>query len=435
MRLPRELDVLKLRDFRLVFGAAVASLVGDGVVPVALAFAVLDLTGSATDLGIVLAARVLALVSSLLIGGVVADRVGRKAVMVAADLVRLGAQAAIGVLLVSGEATVAEILVSQALVGTASGFFNPAASGLLPMVAADRVQQANALKGMAMAAGNIVGPAIAGVLVVATGPGAALLIDAGSYGVSALLLARVRGAAHVQAPRQRFASELREGFAEVRTRTWVWSIIASAAFWNMLAAFSVLGPVVAKRSLGGPGAWAAILAAEGIGWLAGGVTLLRLAPRRPLVVATAASAAAVVPTVLLAAPAPLAVIILASLFAGVASMLFNTLFETMLQQHIPQHALSRVSSYDWFGSLALQPVGLALMGPLAGAVGLSAALYLCAGLKLVSLGSLPAVRDIRTLGPSPAGPAKGADSIGSMNEQSGEGLTAPRERGETARRT
>jgi hypothetical protein len=169
----------------------------------------------------------------------------------------------------------------------------------------------------------------------------------------------------------------------------------------MLAAFTVLGPVVAKRSLGGPAAWAAILAAEGVGSLAGGVTLLRISPRRPLIAATVASATAVVPTILLAVPAPLALIVLAGLGSGLAAMLFNTLFETMLQRHVPQHALSRVSSFDWFGSLALQPIGLALMGPLASAVGLSAALYLCAGLKLVTLASLFAVRDIRTLGPFP----------------------------------
>ncbi|MDQ6804381.1 MAG: MFS transporter [Actinomycetota bacterium] len=403
MRLPRELDVLRLRDFRLVFGAAAASFVGDGVVPVALAFAVLDLTGSATDLGIVLAARAVALVSSLLIGGVVADRLGPKNVMVAADLLRLGAQTAIAVLLIGGRATIAEIAISQALIGIGTGLFNPASSGLLPRVAGEDLQQANSLKGMAMAAGNIVGPAIAGVLVVATGAGEAMLIDAATYGVSALLLVRVRVDTGATVARQRFVGELREGFAEVRKRTWVWSIIASAALWNMLAGFTVLGPLVAKRSLGGPGAWAAILAAEGVGFLIGGVTLLRVAPRRPLVLATAASATAVIPTLLLAIPAPLATIVAASLAAGISSTLFNTLFETMLQQHIPRHALSRVSSYDWFGSLALQPVGLALMGPLAAGVGLSAALYLCAGLKLLSLAALVAVKDIRTLGPAPDG--------------------------------
>jgi MFS family permease len=401
MRVPRELAVLQVRDFRLVFGAAVASLLGDGVVPVALAFAVLDLTGSATDLGIVLAARAVALVCSLLIGGVVADRIGPNKVMVAADLLRLGAQTAIAILLVMGQATIAEIAVSQALIGVGAGFFNPASSGLLPMVAGERLQQANSLKAMAMASGNIVGPAIAGVLVVLTGAGEALLIDAASYAVSALLLARVRVDARAKVAGQRFVRDLREGFAEVRKRTWVWSVIAAAALWNVLVGFTVLGPVVAKRSLGGPGAWAAILAVEGIGWLVGGVTLLRITPRRPLVVGTVASATAVIPTLLLAAPAPLITIVVASFFAAIASMLFNTLFETMLQQHIPKHALSRVSSYDWFGSLALQPVGLALMGPLASGVGLSAALYLCAGLKLVSLASLLAVRDIRTLGPTP----------------------------------
>jgi len=343
-----------------------------------------------------------ALVSSLLIGGVVADRVGRRAVMVAADVARFAAQAAIGVLLVSGHATIAEMVVAQLLVGAASGFFNPASSGLLPMVAGEHLQPANSLKGMAMAGGNIAGPAISGALVVATGPGSALLIDAASYAVSALLLARVKVAARLPSPRQRFVAELREGFAEVRKRTWVWAVIASAAFWNVMAAFTVLGPVVAKSSLGGPAGWAAILTAEGVGWLAGGVAVLRVSPRRPLIVATAASAAAVVPTVLLAGPAPLAVIVVASLLAGVSTMLFNTLFETMLQRHIPRRALSRVSSFDWFGSLALQPVGLALMGPLAGAIGVSETLYLAAGLKLLTLAALLAVKDIRRLGPFPA---------------------------------
>jgi MFS family permease len=401
MRLAGDIQVLRLRDFRLVFGAAVASLLGDGMVPVALAFAVLDLTGSATDLGLVMAARVVALSSSLLLGGVIADRIGRRVVMVAADLVRLVGQTAIGLLLLSGHATVPDLVVSQVILGAASGFFNPAASGLLPMVAGEHLQQANSLKGMAMAAGNIAGPAISGALVVATGPGAALLIDGASYGVSALLLGRLSGVAAVKAPRRPFAAELRDGFVEVRKRTWVLAIIASAAFWNMLAAFVVLGPVVAKRSLGGPGAWAAILTAEGVGWLAGGLALLRVSPRRPLVVAIGASATALLPTVLLAVPAPLALIVCAGLFAGVATMLFNTLFETMLQQHVPAHALSRVSSFDWFGSIAFQPLGLALMGPLAGAVGVSAALYLSAGLKLLSLVALLGVKDVRTLGPAP----------------------------------
>jgi predicted MFS family arabinose efflux permease len=402
VRLPADLAVLRLRNFRLVFGAALVSLLGDGVVPVALAFAVLDLTGSATDLGIVLAARTIALVASLLVGGVVADRVGRRAVMVSADVVRLVTQAAIAALLVSGHATVLEIALSQVLLGAASGFFNPASSGLIPVVAGEWLQQANALRGMALAAGNIAGPAIAGVLVVAAGPGWALLVDAASYGASAALLARVPPDRDRPARATHFLTDLRDGFDEVRSRTWLWATIAVFSLVNAFAAaFPVLGALTAKRYLGGASAWAAILVARAVGSLIGGTSLLRLRPRRPLLVTTLAGMITALPTVLLAAPAPLAVIVIGALISGIGPMVFNTLWETTLQQHIPAAARSRVSSYDWFGSVALQPVGYALMGPLAAGIGLSGALYLCGGLEFAALASLLTIRDIRTLPPRP----------------------------------
>jgi MFS family permease len=397
--LSSDLDVLRLREFRLVFSAALVSLIGDGVLTVALAFAVLDLTASATDLGLVLAARTVALVCSLLLGGVVADRVGPRAVMIAADLVRLFGQGAIGVLLVSGHASVGEIAASQAVLGAASGFFNPASSGLMPAVAGERLQQAYALRGMAVAAGNIAGPAIGGALVVTIGPGAAMLVDAGSYGISALLLARASaGPARSPASPQRFLAQLRDGFDEVRSRTWAWSIIVVFSFVNTIGvAFPVLGAVVAKQQLGGAGAWAAVLAFRAVGLLAGGVILLRAAPRRPLLVAMPACATGALPVLFLAVPAPLALIIVAALVAGVGSIVFNTLWETTLQQHVPVQARSRVSSYDWFGSLALQPLGYALIGPLAGAVGVSTALYLCGAAEVAAVASLLAVKDVRTL--------------------------------------
>ena len=402
MRLPSDLEVLALRDFRLVFGAALVSLIGDGVLPVALAFAVLDLTGSATDLGLVLAARTIALVASLLAGGVVADRVGRRTVMIVADLVRLAGQAAIGALLVGGDATVAEIAVSQVLLGAGSGFFNPASSGLIPAVAGERLQQANALRGMATAAGNVAGPAIAGVLVVTAGPGWALLIDAVSYGASALLLARVRRDDPGPPRAAHFLADLRDGFAEVRSRTWVWSTIAAFSVLTTFAlAFPVLGALTAKRLLGGAGAWAAILVARAVGSLIGGTTVLRLRPARPLLVATLACGATALPTILLAVPAPLVWIIAAALISGVGPMVFNSLWETTLMQHVPASARSRVSAYDWLGSLALQPVGYALIGPLAAGIGVSAALYLCGGVEFAVLAMLLTVRDIRTLPPRP----------------------------------
>jgi MFS family permease len=423
MRRREAFDVLRIREFRLVFGAALVSLLGDGIVPVALSFAVLDLTGSATDLGIVLAAGTAALVCSLLFGGVLADRVGRRTVMIGADLIRMLGQVAIGVLLLSGHADVASLAASQAVLGAATGFFNPASSGLMPAVAGEHLQQANALRGMAMAAGSIGGPALGGLLVVAVDPGAALLIDAASYAASALLLARLRGGVptRTMAPRP-FLRDLRDGFAELRSRTWAWSIILVAAFVNTVGvAFPVLGAVVAKRELGGAAAWATILVSRAVGLFVGGTILLRARPKRPLLVALTVSATSALPLVLLALPAPLILISFASLLAGLGGVVFNTLWETTLQEQVPPHARSRVSSYDWFGSLALQPIGYVLIGPLAAGVGVSSALYICAVLETAALVPLYAVREIRMMAPGgngvepspPAGSAHG-DTVSTL---------------------
>jgi MFS family permease len=391
------LEVLRLGDFRRVFAASVISMLGDGIAPLGLTFAVLDLTGSASDLGIVLAAETLGLVGSLLIGGVVADRVSRRKVMITADLIRLVAQGGIGSLLVAGSATVPEIAVSQAVVGAATGFFNPASSGFLPTVAGEWLQQANSLRGMAMAAGRIAGPAIAGALILATSPGITLLVDAATFAGSAILLMGVHRDVP-EASARRFLEDLRTGFGEVRSRTWLWATILAFSVVNLaIVGVPVLGALVVKRHLGGAGALALIYAAMGVGSLLGGSALLRFKPRRPLLVAVVIGIVPAAQPFLLALIAPLALIAVASLLAGVGNMVFNTLWETTLQEHIPESARSRVSSYDWFGSIAFTAFGFALIGPLAGAVGVSSALYLCAGLEVVAVGSLLAVSDVRQL--------------------------------------
>jgi predicted MFS family arabinose efflux permease len=393
--------VLRERPFRLVFSAQVVSLLGDGIVPVALAFAILDLTGSATDLGIVLAARTVPLVGCLLVGGVVADRFSRRRVMIAADLVRFASQGLLGVLLVSGEARLWQLAGLQVILGAASGFFNPASTGLIPMVAGARLQEANALRGIALAVGLIAGPVIAGILVATVGSGEALLADAGTYAVSAALLLRVHVAERPRSGKPAsFLGELHDGWREFSSRTWVWTIVAACSLGNMFgAAYYVLGPVVAKQSLGGSGPWAAVLAAGGLGQVLGGVMVMRVRPRRPLRIAVAACVLPALPMLLLAAVAPVPAIALAALVGGSGSMVFNTLWETTLQQHVPPAALSRVSAYDWFGSLTFQPIGFALVGPIAAALGLTATLYAAAVADLVVIGSLLLVRDVRTLGP------------------------------------
>jgi hypothetical protein len=397
------LGVLRERDFRLVYGAQVVSLLGDGIIPVALAFAVLDLTGSATDLGLVLAARTLPMIVSLLAGGVVADRVSRRGVMIAADLVRFVSQAVLGVLLVSGEAQLWELAVLQAILGAATGFFNPASTGLIPeVVSASRLQDANALRGFAMAVGGIAGPVIAGVLVATVGSGEALLADAATFGLSALLLARVHVPVRAHdGPRASFLADLREGWHELRSRTWAWTVVGAFALVNMLVApFYVLGPLVAKRELGGAAAWAGILAARGAGEVLGALVALSIRPAYPLRIAVLACGLGFIPTMLLAAGAPAVVIGAAAVVSGGGVMVFNTLWETTMQSHIPPAALSRVSAYDWFGSLTFQPLGFALAGPVAGTIGVAATLWAAAGLELALIASLLLVRDVRTLGAS-----------------------------------
>lgn len=191
----------------------------------------------------------------------------------------------------------------------------------------------------------------------------------------------------------------------------MWSIIVVFSLVNALAAaFPVLGAVTAKEHLGGAGAWAAILAARAAGGLIGGTSLLSMRPGRPLLVATLVGMLSVLPVLLLAVPAPLALIVIAALISGVGPMVFNTLWETTLQRHIPASARSRVSSYDWCGSVALQPIGYALVGPLATGVGVSVALYLCGGLEIILVAALLTVHDIRTLPPFPPRPAAAIES-------------------------
>ncbi len=399
-RRPR-LAVLREREFRLLYAGQTISLLGDGMLIVALSFAVLDLTGSVSDLGFVVAASRAPLVLTVLAGGVVADRVSRRAVMVVADLVRMAALGVSAALLVAGDAQIWQLAALQVLVGTASGFFYPAATGLLPLtVRAEMLQQANGLRGLSEAAGKVLGPALGGVLVVGVGPGWAIAVDAASFGVSAVTLALLHLAPHVRELRQRFTRDLADGWREFRSRTWVWTmVVVAGAFGNLFMAFMlVLGPQIASDDLGGAGAWAAILAVEGVGGLVGGLVVIGLRARRRLVAAVLAWSVLAIPNALLALVAPLPVIAAGALVGGAGLAVGQALWDTTLQRHIPAASLSRVSSYDWFGSLLFNPIGLALAGPIAAAIGTPAALGLAAGWFVLSsafLVALPPIRAVR----------------------------------------
>ena len=364
----------------MLFTGQLISLLGDSFTSIALAFAVLDLTGSASDLGYVFAAKTIPLVTFLLVGGVFADRLPRRAVMLVADVTRLGSQGAVAVLVLTHNAQIWEIVVLQAVAGTASAFFNPASTGLTPMtISPERLQQANALRGLSMASTGLIGTAIGGGVVTLAGPGWALAVDAASYGASAYFLAQIRLPPHVTLPPQSFLADLQEGWREFVSRTWVWVIVVAASIGNMMSSvFVVLGAVVSKRALGGPLAWTVILSALALGSIAGGYVSLRIHVRRPLFFGSSLLGFLALPMALLAVHAPALLIAAGALVAGGGNMIFNSLWETALQRHIPPTALSRVSAYDWFGSLAFQPLGLIAAGPLAVAIGTGATLWIAA---------------------------------------------------------
>jgi MFS family permease len=391
---------LSFQPFRLLFGAASISAFGDRLVPVALAFAVLDLTGSVTDLGIVLACQTVPLVVFLLLGGIWADRLERQRVMFASDAVRALAQGASAVLLLTGNAQIWELAALQALYGMAEAFFGPAATAVVPQtVDPGSLQQANALMGLSGNVAMVLGPAVAGVIVATIGPGWGLTADAVSFVGSAACLAVLRLDPVVVTARSSMLAELRAGWQAFRSRGWLWMTVVCFTLYIAFcyAPLQVLGPQVARLSLGGPSAWAAISVALGVGAVGGGVLGMRLRPRHPLrlafsifLVTTPALIA------LIAAHAPLWLIVPVAVVDGSTGSLFNLFWFTALQSDVPSGELSRVSSWDYLGSVALMPVGQAISGPIAAAIGLSATLYAAAGLSLVLFAAVlvaPAVRN------------------------------------------
>ena len=396
---------LKERQFRLLWLGQATSTLGDGLVPVALSFAVIDtLDRSATALGAVLAAQSVPLVLFVLVGGVWADRLPRQIVMLVSDVVRCAIQATLAVLLLSGAAQLWHLVVLIAIYGTAQAFFQPAATGVVPAtISAQRLQQANAILGLSRAMAFVVGPAIAGVIAATTNPGIVFGVDAGTFAVSATSLALLRlSRSRREGERQSFLADLKGGWHELLAHTWLWVIVvwASTFLCIVIAPFVTLGPVIAKESLGGAASWGMIAAGWGAGSLAGGVLALRWKPRRPMFVCSALVLLFAPGMALLALRAPAPVIALAQATGGVGMGVFGAVWQTTLQQHVPEEALSRVSAWDWMGTFAFLPLGLILAGPVSDAIGISTTLWISVGYLVVSTLAVllvPSVRNLRRL--------------------------------------
>jgi len=358
--------------FRLLFTARAISYLGTYLAPIAVAFAILDLHGSATQVGLSFAAWTLAQVAMLVLGGVIGDRLPRRTVMVASDLASFAVRCAMGLLLVGGHATVWELIVLQACGGAAVAFYSPASYGLVrEVVSEDLLQEANSLLAIARYAAFPLGAAVGGSIVATVGSGAALLLDAATYGASALLLSRI----HVRSLARSgvsFLRELRDGWSAFVEHTWVWvlTVWISLYFLFTYAPFFVLGPYVADQTLGGAGSWAFVVTGEGVGALLGGLAGLRLRPRRPMVSTGLLFTVTACQNVILAlhpATLPLA---LAAVGAGFAFSLGSVVWDTTLQKTVAPDTLARVASYSWMGAMVFLPAGYALAGPIAMAVGI-----------------------------------------------------------------
>lgn len=392
--------MLQERSFARYLAAVTVSTLGSGMAMVALAFAVLSF-GGATDLGIVLLAREIPIVILLLLGGVFADRLPRRTILVGSDLIKATVQVVTAILLFTGTANVWNVALLQTLFGVSAAFSRPATIGLVREAVSDaRLQEANALLGLSSSVLQIAGPAIGALIVAAGSPALAIAIDSLTFFASAALTASMQLATTVRLASASILGDLRDGWREFVERSWAVAMVISFGLFQLtyFPALLVLGPLVAKQQLGGATAWGTILAVESLGAVVGGVFALRLRVKRPLV----ASQLLVLPAGLLLAalaiPLSLIGLALVSFLNGIGFALGNTLWTTALQRNVPQHALSRISSFDWLGSVALNPVGYALIGPIAVAFGPSQTLAVAAVLNIVVCFSVILVPSVRSIG-------------------------------------
>lgn len=368
--------------------------------PVALAFAVLDLTGSVTDLGLVLAARTLPMVAFVLAGGIVADRFSRSTVLVVTHLGAGVTQGAVAVLLLTGSPSIGTLVALEAVNGVLTGFTFPALQGVIPLVTpVGTLQQANALMSFARSGAAVVGPSVAALLVVTAGSGWAIAADAVSFLIAMGCLSRLRLAAATGSRSGSMLTDLRVGWTEFSSRTWLWVVVAGFALVNLIhsAVVTTLGPAIARDTVG-PGGWGLFLSAQAVGLFAASLLLLKVRLRYPLRIGMLGCLLLVPPMLLLGLGPSLAPLVVLGFLAGAGIEVFEIGWQTAMQENVPTASLSRVASYDALGSFTTVPLGQILAGPVALWLGTTrvavAGGVIAAVVMLAMLGSA-SVRDLR----------------------------------------
>jgi predicted MFS family arabinose efflux permease len=420
----RQFPVLTVRDFRLLLADRLIAPASVGFSMVGVSFAVLAATHSPADLSYVLAAQIAPALVFALIGGVAADRFRPQRVIVAANLLMALGEGTFGILALAGHPPLWAMIGLEAITGTGAAIFYPASQALLPrLVPRSMLQEASAISRLAMNTGQMSGAAAAGLLVAAAGPGWALVLCGVGMIATVPLLLAIAGsrpdpgearsgepggepAEPVQAAAPSMLAELREGWSEFRSHTWLWVIVAQFGVVMMAwyGAFSVLGPVVAQRHLGGPAAWGAITAADAFGLIAGGIVSLRLTPRRPMRFVVLTGGAVAISPLSLALVLPVAAVCVASFGLGVLVEVMMVQWTVTMARNIPSDKLARVSSYDVLGSVMAMPAGALVAGPLGTAIGVSRAQYAAAALIVVASALALIPHDVRTRRNDPSEP-------------------------------
>ena len=406
MSLRGRIGLLAEREFRLLWLGRSLSSIGDAIVPVALSFAVLEL-GTASDLGLVLGAHMGARMLSVVVGGVWADRLPRRALMIGADAVRAVVQAVIAVAFVTDAIEVWHLALSSAVFGIASSFFHPASTGLLPeIVGAAKLQEANALMSLSSNSIEVFGPAISGVLVATLGYSVVYAVDSASFVASLVCLAAMARRLRPLRVRQSFLAEARDGLREVRRRAWLRVTLSADAVANFaIAPYFVLGPLVVREHLDGAEDWGLMMTAAAAGGIAAGALVLRWRPKRPLVPGYAILLAIPLALLSLVPPLPLPLLMLGSAGFTFSIVVGNTFWTTMEQQHVPNEVLGRVDSLSWMASLVFMPIGYVLTGPVAEAIGVRETLFAAAAIGVVSTAGALSARSVRELERIEEGPA------------------------------
>jgi MFS family permease len=405
---------LRIPSFRLLLAGRTVNALGNSFAPIALAFAVLDLTGSASDLGLVVGVRMLVNVCFLLFGGALADRLPKNLLMVGSCIAAAGTQGVVAALVLTDAATVPLLIALSAVNGMVSAMSMPASSAIVPqLVPPDLRQQANGLGRLLFNGAAVIGAPIGGIVVAAVGPGWGIAVDAVTFLLAAICFALVKIPAPVRAgdepalesvttpvaqKRGNILVDLREGWSAFISRTWLWVVVAGFCVLNATwsGALFVLGPVIADDTIGRQ-AWGFVLAAETAGMIIGAIVAMRLRLRRLLFFGVVCCALEALPVIVLGVNPHLGVLLAAAFVAGLAVEQFGIAWETTMQEHVPQDKLARVYSYDMVGSWVAIPIGQIAVGPISEAIGVQRTM-IGAGVLIVlaTLGMLVS-RDVRQL--------------------------------------